>query len=210
VKVDETDIVNLKIGQTAEVTIDAVPDRKFAGHVIEIGNTAILRSTGQVASSSATSSTEAKDFKVVVALDDPPDTIRPGLSCTAKIVVATRKDVLAIPIQALTVRQKGELDDAAASAVAKQKKKDNTQAPVDLAAEKNRREEITGVFVIVNQKAEFRKVETGITGATDIEVLSGLQPGEQIVIGSYQAIRTMRPSARVKVDNRNIAVGTGG
>jgi len=210
VKVDETDIVNLKIGQTAEVTIDAVPDRKFAGHVIEIGNTAILRSTGQVASSSATSSTEAKDFKVVVALDDPPDTIRPGLSCTAKIVVATRKDVLAIPIQALTVRQKGELDDAAASAVAKQKKKDNTQAPVDLAAEKNRREEITGVFVIVNQKAEFRKVETGITGATDIEVLSGLQPGEQIVIGSYQAIRTMRPAARVKVDNRNVAVGAGG
>jgi HlyD family secretion protein len=208
VKVDETDIVNLEIGQKADVTIDAVPDRTFSGHVIEIGNTAILRSSGQVASSSATSSTEAKDFKVVVALDNPPDEIRPGLSCTAKIVTATRRDVLNIPIQALTVRQKGDLEDAAQSA--KQKKKDGGQAPIDLAAQKVRKEEITGVFVIVNQKAEFRKVETGITGATEIEVLKGLEPGEQIAIGSYQAIRTMRPGVKVKIDNRNVVVGAGG
>ena len=208
VKVDETDIVNLELGQKADVTIDAVPDRTFHGHVIEIGNTAILRSTGQVASSSATSSTEAKDFKVVVALEDPPDEIRPGLSCTAKIVTATRKDVLAIPIQALTIRQQGELDDAAAAA-SKQKQKDNGQAPVNLATEKARREEITGVFVISKEKADFRKVETGITGSTDIEVLKGLEPGEQIVIGSYQAIRTMRPGSRVKIDNRNAVVGSG-
>jgi HlyD family secretion protein len=111
VKVDETDIVNLKIGQVAEVSIDAIPDQKFPGHVIEIGNTAILRSSGQVASSSATSSTEAKDFKVVIALDAPPEQIRPGLSCTAKITTSTRKDVLTIPIQALTVRQKGDLEE---------------------------------------------------------------------------------------------------
>jgi len=206
VKVDETDIVNLQIGQKATVTIDAIPDHTFSGHVIEIGNTAILRSTGQVASSSATSSTEAKDFKVVVALDDPPDTVRPGLSCTAKIVTATRHDVLNIPIQALTVRQQGELDDAAV----KNKPKDNGQAPIDLATQKQRKEEITGVFVIVNQKAEFRKVGTGIIGATDIEVLSGVQPGEQIVVGSYQAIRTMRPGSRVQVDNRNAVIGAGG
>lgn len=208
VKVDETDIVNLSLGQQAEVTIDAIPDQTFKGHVIEIGNTAILRSTGQVASSSATSSTEAKDFKVVVALDNPPDTIRPGLSCTAKIVTATRKDVLTIPIQALTVRQKGDLEDAQLSS--KEKQKDNGQAPIDLATEKQRREEITGIFVIQNQKAEFRKVETGITGSTDIEVLNGVQPGDQIVIGSYQAIRTMRPGVRVKVDNRDAVVGAGG
>ena len=208
VKVDETDIVNLEIGQKADVTIDAVPDRTFSGHVIEIGNTAILRSSGQVASSSATSSTEAKDFKVVVALDNPPDEIRPGLSCTAKIVTATRHDVLNIPIQALTVRQKGDLEDAARSA--KDKQKDGGQAPIDLAAQKVRKEEITGVFVIVNQKAEFRKVETGITGSTDIEVLKGLEPGEQIAIGSYQAIRTMRPGVKVKIDNRNVVVGAGG
>ncbi|MCU1334655.1 MAG: secretion protein HlyD family protein [Bryobacterales bacterium] len=207
VKVDETDIVNLQIGQKANVTIDAIPDRTFSGHVSEIGNTAILRSTGQVASNSATSSTEAKDFKVVIALDNPPQEVRPGLSCTAKIVTATRKDVLAIPIQALTVRQKGDLEDAAAP---KQKQKDNGQAPINLAAEKQRREEITGVFVIANQKAEFHKVETGITGSTDIEVLSGVQPGDQIVIGSYQAIRTMRPGSRIKIDNRNVVVGAGG
>ena len=209
VHVDETDIVNLKIGQKADVTIDAIPDHTFSGHVTEIGNEAILRSTGQVASSSATSSTEAKDFKVVVTLDDPPQEVRPGLSCTAKIVTATRKDVLNIPIQALTVRQQGDLDDAAAAAK-KKKEKDNGQAPIDVADQKRRREEITGVFVIANQKAEFRKVETGITGATDIEVLGGVQPGEQIVVGSYQAIRTMRPGSRVKVDNRNVVIGSGG
>ena len=209
VHVDETDIVNLKIGQKADVTIDAIPNRTFAGHVSEIGNEAILRSTGQVASSSATSSTEAKDFKVVVTLDDPPQEVRPGLSCTAKIVTATRHEVLNIPIQALTVRTQGDLDDAAAVA-AKKKEKDNGQAPIDVADQKRRREEITGVFVVVNQKAEFRKVVTGITGATDIEVLSGVQPGEQIVVGSYQAIRTMRPGSRVKVDNRNVVIGSGG
>jgi len=208
VHVDETDIVNLKIGQKTDVTIDAIPNRTFSGHVTEIGNEAILRSTGQVASSSATSSTEAKDFKVVVQLDNPPQEVRPGLSCTAKIVTATRRDVLNIPIQALTVRQQGELDDAAAAA--KKKQKDSGQAPLDLVAEKQRRQEVTGVFVIVNQKAEFRKVETGITGATEIEVLSGVQPGEQIVVGSYQAIRTMRPGSRLKVDNRNAVIGAGG
>lgn len=209
VNVDETDIVNLRIGQKADVTVDAIPNRTFTGHVTQIGNEAILRSTGQVASSSATSSTEAKDFKVIVQLDNPPDEVRPGLSCTAKIVTSTRKDVLNIPIQALTVRQKGDLEDAAAAA-AKRTQKDSGQAPLDLVAEKQRREEVTGVFVIANQKAEFRKVETGITGSTDIEVLSGVQPGDQIVVGSYQAIRTMRPGSRVKVDNRNAVIGAGG
>jgi len=207
VNVDETDIVNLQLGQKAEVTIDAIPDRTFTGHVTQIGNEAILRSTGQVASSSATSSTEAKDFKVIVTLDNPPEEVRPGLSCTAKIVTATRQNVLNIPIQALTVRQQGELDDAAAS---KKTQKDNGQAPLNLATEKQRREEVTGVFIIANQKAEFHKVETGITGSTDIEVLSGVQPGDQIVVGSYQAIRTMRPGSRVKVDNRSAVIGAGG
>ena len=200
VNVDETDIVNLKIGQKAEVTIDAIPNHTFTGHVTEIGNEAILRSTGQVASSSATSSTEAKDFKVVVALDNPPPEIRPGLSCTAKIVTATRHDVLTIPIQALTVRQKGDLDDA------RPRRSKRTAGrrlsiwwPRNSAAKKS-----LACLSSRIRKAEFRKVETGITGATDIEVLSGVQPGEQIVVGSYQAIRTMRPGSRVKVDNRNV------
>jgi HlyD family secretion protein len=198
VKVDETDIVNVTLGQTADVTIDAIPNKIFKGHVTEIGDTAILRSTGVAASQSAISSQEAKDFKVVVALDNPPEDLRPGLSCTAKITTATRQSALTIPIQALTVRQKGDLDPPKpASSGAAQ-----AAAKPDPAAEKARKEEVQGVFVINGQKAEFRKVETGITGATDIEVLSGLKEGDQIVTGTYQVIRTIKNAATVKVDNK--------
>jgi HlyD family secretion protein len=194
VKVDETDIVNVALGQAGDITIDAIPNKIFKGHVTEIGNTAILRSTGQAASQSAISSQEAKDFKVVLALDNPPDEVRPGLSATAKITTATRKTALTIPIQALTVRQKGDLEP---------EKKGGVQAASkpDPAAEKARKEEIQGVWVIAGGKAEFRKVDTGITGATDIEVLTGLKDGDEIVTGSYKAIRTIRNETKVKVNN---------
>lgn len=192
VHVDETDIVSVKMNQSADVTIDAIPNRIFKGRVIEIGDTAIVRSTGVAASQSQTSSQEAKDFKVVIALDIPEDLVRPGLSCTAKIVTATRLRVLAIPIQALTIRQKGQLVQPKAA----------QRAPLDPAAQKAAKEELQGVFVVANGKAEFRTVQTGITGATDIEVLSGLKDGDQIVTGSYQVIRTIRNDAKVKVDNR--------
>jgi HlyD family secretion protein len=197
VKVDETDIVNVKLGQEADVVIDAVPGRTYKGRVIEIGNTAILRSSGLAASQSAIASQEAKDFKVVVALDSPPAEIRPGLSCTAKVITATRTKALAIPIQALTVRQKGDLEP---------KPKDGAKpaptAAADPAAEKARREEIQGVFVIRGDKAVFQKVVTGITGATDVEVVSGIGEGDEIVTGSYKTMRTMRNESRVKVDNK--------
>ena len=195
VKVDETDIVSVKMDQAADVTIDAIPNKTFKGHVIEIGNTAIVRSTGVAASQSTTSSQEAKDFTVGGALDSPPDDIRPGLSCTAKITTATRHRALTVPIQALTIRQKGDLE-------AKPKNGVIQAAKLDPAAEKARKEEIQGVFVISGGKAQFRKVETGITGATDIEVLSGLQENDEIVTGSYQVIRTIRPEAQVKIDNK--------
>ncbi len=197
VKVDETDIVSVALGQKADITIDAIPNKTFKGHVIEIGNTAILRSTGLAASQSAVSSQEAKDFKVVIAMDDPPEEIRPGLSCTAKITTATRQKALTIPIQALTIRQKGDLE-------VKPKTPGAAQAATKLtpAEEKARKEEVQGVFVISGGKAEFRKVETGITGATDIEVLTGLKEGDEIVTGSYQVIRTLRNEAQVKVDNK--------
>ena len=201
VKVDETDIVNVKLDQPAEITIDAMPNQTFKGHVIEIGNTAILRSTGVAASQSTTSSQEAKDFKVVIALDDPPEEIRPGLSCSAKITTATRQNVLTIPIQALTIRQKGDLEPKPKDSAA-------TQAATrpDPVAEKARKEEMQGVFVVSGGKAVFRKVETGITGATDIEVAGGLKEGDEIVTGSYQVIRTLRNEAQVKVDNKSPAV----
>ena len=120
--------------------IDAIPGKTFPGHVIEIGNTAILRSSGLAASQSANSSQEAKDFKVVVALDSPPEEIRPGLSCSAKIVTATRPGTLSIPIQALTVRKRMDLEPPA---------KDGVQASTETPAEmKAANEEIQGVFIV--------------------------------------------------------------
>jgi HlyD family secretion protein len=106
VKVDETDIVNVHLGQTAEVTIDAIPKKTFHGTVSEIGDNAIVRSSGVSTSQSTTASEEAKDFKVVVNLSDAPLDLRPGLSTTAKITTATRTSALSIPIQALTLRSK--------------------------------------------------------------------------------------------------------
>ena len=197
VKVDETDIVNIRLNQVADIAVDAVPNKTFKGHVIEIGNTAILRSTGVAASQSNTSSQEAKDFKVVLAVDNAPEEIRPGLSCTAKITTATRNNVLTIPIQALTVRQKGDL--------VKKPERGAAQAASDSVTDKALKEEIQGVFVVSQGKAVFHKVDTGITGTTDIEVLSGLQPGDEIITGSYQVIRTIKNEAQVKVDNRNQA-----
>jgi HlyD family secretion protein len=198
VKVDETDIVSVHLGQVADITIDAIPNKTFKGHVTEIGDTAILRSTGLAASQSAISSQEAKDFKVVIAMDNPPEEVRPGLSCTAKVTTATRANAVTIPIQALTIRQRGDLEQPKPGTTS------TAQAATkpDPAAEKARKEEIQGVFVVNAGKAEFRKVETGITGATDIEVLNGLKPGDQIVTGSYQVIRTIKNGAMVKVDNK--------
>ena len=197
VKVDETDIVNVHLGQTANISIDAIPNKTFPGKVTDIGNTAILRSSGLAASQSATSSQEAKDFKVVIALDSPPDEIRPGLSCTAKVVTATRPNVLSIPIQSLTVRKRVDLETTPNGVMA------STETPAQRA---KGNEELQGVFVIKDGKAEFRKVDTGITGATDIEVLSGLDENQTIITGSYKVIRTIRNGARVKVDNRPPAV----
>ncbi|MDP9055326.1 MAG: efflux RND transporter periplasmic adaptor subunit [Acidobacteriota bacterium] len=194
VKVDESDIVNIKLGQPAQIAVDAIPNKTFTGRVIEIGNTAILRSTGLAASQSTTSSQEAKDFKVVVAMDSPPVEIRPGLSSSAKITTATRKNVLAIPIQSLTVRTKGDLDT-----------NPNKPQNPDPAAVKAGKEEVTGVFLVTPEnKAAFVKVETGISGATDTEALSGVKEGDQIVTGPYQVIRTVKNNARVKVDNKPV------
>jgi len=197
VKVDETDIVNVALDQVADVTIDAIPNKTFKGHVIEIGNTAILRSTGLAASQSNISSQEAKDFKVVIGLDNPPDEIRPGLSCTGKITTASRKNALSIPIQALTVRQKGELEEQPKDG----KKVVQAAAKPDPAAEKAKKEEIQGAFIIRNGKAQFQKVDTGITGATDIEVVAGLKENDEVVTGSYKVIRTIRNDTKVKVNN---------
>ena len=194
VKVDETDIVNVHLGQSADVTIDAIPRKVFHGRVTEIGNNAIVRSTGVATSQQSSTSQEAKDFKVVVTLEDPPPDLRPGLSSTAKITTATRGGVLSLPIQALTVRTRADLENKASD-------KGSVKAastPVDPAKQK---EEVQGVFVIRNKKAEFVPVETGIAGTTDIEVTRGLQEGDEVITGSYKILRTLKPGTSVKIDN---------
>ena len=196
VKVDETDIASVKNGQPADVTIDALPDKTFRGHVTEVGELAILRTSGEAAMTETTANTqEARDFKVVITLDNPPVSVRPGLSLTAKIQTAQKQNVLTIPIQALAERTQKELDEA----------KNGTSANVTLAAAKSesdsQKNEIEGVFVVRNGKAEFLKVQTGITGVTDIEVTDGLREGDLIVTGSFKALRSLKTGASVKIDN---------
>lgn len=201
VKVDETDIINIKMGQDADVTIDAIPGKIFKGHVAEIGSQATLRSSGLATTQSTTSTQEAKDFKVVVRLDSPPDNLRPGLSTTAKIKTAEKKGVVAIPIQALAVRTRKDLEEAAKNAKGHAESGVTLAAPPPAAPGDPKKDEVQGVFVVNGKKAFFRPVETGITGVTDIEVTKGLQIGDEIVVGSYKALRTLKPEASVKVDN---------
>jgi HlyD family secretion protein len=198
VKVDETDIVNVRLGQPAEVTIDAIPKKVFHGTVAEIGDNAIVRSSGVSTSQQTTASEEAKDFKVVVNLSDAPADLRPGLSTTAKITTATRSNVLAIPIQALTLRTKEQAEQ-----------QNNSPGSVhaappavkEVASKSKKDDELQGVFVIRNKKALFVPVTTGITGTTDIEVVDGLSEGDEVITGSYKVLRTLRPGSSVKVDN---------
>jgi HlyD family secretion protein len=199
VKVDETDITNVREGDQSDVTIDAMPGKTFKGHVSQVGELAILRSSGQAATTQTTANTqEARDFKVVVVVDNPPEALRPGLSATAKIQTAHKKGVLTIPIQALAVRTKADIEEAEKA----------HGGNVTLAASKpqaiadgQQKVDVTGVFVIRGKKAEFVPVQTGISGVTNIEITSGLKDDDEIVTGNYKALRTLRPGASIKVDN---------
>jgi HlyD family secretion protein len=201
VKVDETDIVNVRMGQDADVTIDAVPGKTLHGKVTSIGSQAVLRSTGLATTQSTTSTQEAKDFKVVVTLDSPPDNLRPGLSTTAKIKTAEKKNVVAIPIQALAVRSRKDIEDAKKNSKGGSSGSVTLAAPPPSAPNDPKKDEIQGVFVVTGKKAVFKAVKTGISGVTDIEVTDGLQAGDEIVVGSYKALRTLKPEAQIKVDN---------
>jgi len=204
VKVDETDIVNVQLGQPADISVDALPNKTFKGHVTEVGDQALLRSTGVATSQSTTGTEEAKDFKVVVTLDDPSNELRPGLSCTAKITTAHKTNVLALPIQALTMHDPA-LDVA--------KSKGGVQAATNSPNPKSN--PVQGVFVVQKDphgrlRAKFAPVKTGITGATDIEVLSGLGQGEEVVAGPYKTLRDLKGGALLKRDtSQSISLTTG-
>ena len=193
VKVDETDIVNVRLDQAAEITVDALPGKIFHGHVTLVGDQALLRSSGIATSQSTSGTEEAKDFKVVVTIDGDMTDLRPGLSCTAKITTAHKTNVLSLPIQALTmhdpamdnVKNSGRVEAA-------------TSAPV-------KPNPVQGVFVVQKDKkgklrSQFVPVTTGITGTTEIEVLSGLSHGQEVVSGPYKVLRDLKAGSLIKRD----------
>ncbi len=207
-KVDETDIINVSIDDRATVTVDALPDTELDGHVTEMGNSPI-GDTGELASAAA--SQEGKDFKVVVRIEAPPKSLRPGLSASAEILVDHRENVLVIPLQAVTVREVAvdaeghyvapDLDEAQAASAAA------TDTVPDAAPAGTRdqpMDELEGVFVRDGERARFRPVTLGIKGEMDVEVLEGLSEGEEIVIGSYKILRTMKDWDLVEVQNHEM------
>ncbi len=188
VQVDETDVVRLAQGDSVEVSIDAFPDSTFIGTVTKISNSA------QLTAASAGSNDRAVDFDVEITLTNPPKDIRPDLSATARIVTDIRRGTLAVPIIALTVREHEKLPNETAPAAAG-----------DTASRKKK--EAEGVFVVTNGIANFRPVKVGIAGDEYFEVVEGVKVGETIVAGTYQAIRDLKDSTKVKAAVSDSAKG---
>jgi HlyD family secretion protein len=196
--VDETDIRNVQLGQRADVRVDALEGVKMTGEVTEIGSSAIPRGTSAAAAtgqSTASTANQAKDFKVVVTLKDPPPSLRPGLNATADIVTARKANVLAAPIQAVVVRQLDKQGKVIESGTV-QAADEEPSVPAEKGEEKE------GVFVVNAGQAHFRPVQVGIMGETEIEITQGLQEGDEIVVGSYKTLRTLKDEAKVKVDDK--------
>jgi HlyD family secretion protein len=207
VEVDETNIPNVRLGQPAKITIDAIPDKTFRGHVTEIGNSPI-----QASSQSTGSSTQATNFKVVVILDEKVPEVRPGFTCTADITTATRQSVPAVPIPSVAVR---ELTYDANGQVIKEPQDNKRRRrsnggsvvdPVASAAELKpgeTRKETEGVFVVrdKSKNVEFVPIKLGIAGDKFFEILSGLKAGDQVVTGPYNSVRNIADGDPVKVDN---------
>jgi HlyD family secretion protein len=183
VKVDETDVARISVGDSALIQIDAFPDTAFVGKVVEISNSSVTKS----ATAGATGD-QAIDYEVRVQLVNPPIDTRPDFSATAKIVTAKRTKALSIPIIALTVRENEDLPNGdSAVTVGRQPTKEVGKRDVE------------GVFIVgTDNKVTFRPVKVGIAGERHFEVLDGLKPGERIVAGTYQAIRELKDGALVK------------
>lgn len=199
VKVDETDIVNVALGQTADVTVDAFPGKVFHGRVTEVGDQALLRTTGVATSQSTTGTEEAKDFKVVVTLDPTSEDLRPGLSATAKITTARKPNTLTIPIQSLVER-----DPAAEESLFQHHGKMSSSGAGANATAGPKPAPTQGVYKLVQDsgrlRVKFVPVTTGVTGSTDIEVISGVKEGDEIVTGRFKTLRTLKSGTAVKRD----------
>lgn len=185
VKVNETDVAHIRTGDSAEVDIDAFPDTTFRGLVTDISNSALQTSTATSASGQAD---QAVNYYVTVRLLNPPPETRPDFSATAKIITDTRKQVLAIPIIALTVRENAPMGGG-----------DSAQSQGKAPTRQVGKKDVDGVFVVgPDNKVTFRPVKVGIAGEQYFEVLSGLKRGEKIVAGTYQAIRELKDGATVR------------
>ena len=169
VEVDETDVISLSLGQKADIRIDALPDRVLQGTVTEIGSSALQK---------VVTSEESKDFKVVITLEDPPKSLKPGLSASADIITAERKDVLAIPISSLVLKEKESDDDRDAD------------------------EQEEGVYMIKDSRAKFQAVKKGIMGELMVEIISGLEEGQEIATGPYNALRQLKDDTLIKPEEK--------
>lgn len=181
IEVDETDVVGVRLGQEARVRVDAYPEMTFKGQVTEVGSSALQKNLAASASTQ-----EAKDFKVVVTLSDPPAKLKPGLSASADVVTAEKKGVLAVPIASLVLRQKPA---------------DPKAKPEEAAAAANDKDE-EGLYVRENGRAKFRPVVKGIAGGMVIEIASGLEEGQEIVSGPYSALRELKDGVLVKTEEK--------
>ncbi len=199
IEVDETDVVRIHLGDSADVAIDAFPDTTFTGHVTKISNSSIRGAQA----TSGLGTDQAVDFEVEVTLDNPPPGVRPDLSATARIITDTRAGVLSVPIIALTVREPEAISDTnPAGRRGRRSEARATERPAagrDTAAARRKRE-IEGLFVVdtTTHQAKFRAVRVGIAGDEYFEVLDGVREGETIVAGPYQAIRDLKNNARVR------------
>lgn len=169
VEVDETDVVGVRIGHTAEVRVDAFPAEPIKGTVTEVGSSALEK---------LTATEESKDFKVVITLEDPPKNLKPGLSASADIITARKDNVLAVPISSLVLREKEEANNA----------------------DESEREE--GVYIVQENRVKFIPVQKGIMGELKIEILSGLEEGQEVVVGPYSALRQLKDEMLIKVEEK--------
>jgi HlyD family secretion protein len=199
VEVDETDIPSVRMGQPAKVVIDALPDQTFSGRVTEIGNSPI-QSSG---AASTAGTRQATNFKVVVTLDGQVPGVRPGFTCTADITTATRQQSMAVPIQATTVREVvlDEEGNIVREPLTNRRRRRGveTSSAADLKPGQTRKE-LEGVFIFRDGHAVFAPVKTGIAGERYFEALSGLNPGDQVIIGPFSSVRELRDGDPVRIE----------